>query len=254
VTGPERTGRRARLRAQTTADIVRAAGEQLAAEGASGLSLRAIARTLDMGVSSLYRYFPSRDELLTELLVRTFDDQADAVQTAAAATDRPTEAIRAVVHAYREWSLAHPVEFGLAYGSPVPGYHAPSDRTVRAGTRVGDLLVRLVEEARSAGQVDEGPATRRDGLLAAGERQDLESLIARRGYRVSVGLMSLIADSFVRVHGFVAMEVFGQLRPLFGDATAAYQRTVDGALASIGLAESSGRGSGSSDHRRSTSH
>ena len=58
------TGMRERARAATTAEILRLAREQMAAEGASALSLRAIARDLGMVSSAIYRYFPSRDDLL----------------------------------------------------------------------------------------------------------------------------------------------------------------------------------------------
>ena len=229
------SGRRARLRAETTSDILDAARRHLAAEGASALSLRAIARELDMGVSSIYRYFPSRDDLLTELLVEAFDAQADVVAAAAAAHAEPSAALRAALQAYRDWSLAHPPEFALAYGSPVPGYQAPAERTIRAGVRAGGTLVDLLERAWREGRVDAAVVNERDARLTAAERSDIDALIARRDYSLPAGLMSLCVDMLVRIHGFVVMEAFGQLRPLASDPAATFGRTIDECLSAVGL-------------------
>lgn len=228
-------GRRARLRAQTTADILRTAGEHVAAEGAGALSLRAVARDLGMGVSSLYRYFASRDDLLTALLVDAFTDQADAVAAAAARHRDPADALRAVCRAYRNWAQEHPSEFALAYGTPVPGYIAPADRTIPPAVRVGGIIVDLLQQARAAGRIAPEHAEQRDAALTQREREGLQELIDRRGYDLPPGLMSLTVDLFVRVHGYVAMEAFGQLRPLTADPATTFDRAVDEALAATGL-------------------
>jgi AcrR family transcriptional regulator len=228
-------GRRARLRAQVTTDILESAREHLAAEGPSGLSLRAIARDLDMGVSSLYRYFPSRDELLTELLVEAFNDQADAVAAAAAGFGDPVEGLKAGLHAYRDWSLQHPPEFALAYGSPVPGFQAPAERTVLDGVRVGGILIDLLSRAWTLDRIDALRVSEREAALSVGEREGLDALVSRRGYSIPAGLMSLTVDLFVRIHGFVVMEAFGQLRPMVADPTATFERTIDDACAATGL-------------------
>lgn len=225
---------RDRRRVEMIAQIKRVAAERLAADGAAGLSLRAVARDLDIAVSALYRYFPGRDDLLTELLVDAFEAQAQAVEEAVRATPDPVEGLRAAFDAYRAWSVAHPAEFGLAYGAPVPGYRAPGERTIRAATRVGDLLFGLVSYAHKHGRLS-GPAikeraTRLDPATAA----QLAALTGRRAYDVPPGLAALTLDAFVRIHGFVVMEVFGQLRPITPDADAYFRETVDQVLASFG--------------------
>lgn len=230
------SGRRARLRNQTTAQILTTAREHLAAHGAAGLSLRAIARDLDMGVSSLYRYYPCRDELLTILLVEAFTAQAEAVEAAtASAPSGPRERLSAGLHAYRTWSLTHPTEFALAYGAPVPGYQAPGEKTIAAGARVGDLLVAQLTSAWAQGEVDRGVLDRRDATLSEQERLDLGVMIRRRDYDIPTNLMSLAIDMFTRVHGFVVMEVFGQLRPMLSAPEAAFHRLVVQLLREIGL-------------------
>jgi AcrR family transcriptional regulator len=136
-------GIRARNRAAIEAEIMRVAAEHLATYGAAGLSLRAIARDLGMASSAVYRYVESRDELLTRLIVAAFDSLGDTTEAALTARRRasPLEQFRAIGHAVRGWARARPHEYALIYGSPVPGYHAPPERTVDPGTRVPRLLI-----------------------------------------------------------------------------------------------------------------
>ena len=81
-------GARARVRAELTREIVEAARRQLATDGAAGLSLRAVARELGMASSAVYRYFASRDELLTALIVDAYDAIGAAAEEAEAAVPR----------------------------------------------------------------------------------------------------------------------------------------------------------------------
>ena len=58
-----------------------------AERGAAGLSLRAVARDLGMASSAIYRYFPSRDALLTALIIESYDALGDACEQAHAAVE-----------------------------------------------------------------------------------------------------------------------------------------------------------------------
>ena len=71
---------RERVRAELTREITEVARRQLAAEGAAGLSLRAVARELGMVSSAIYRYFPSRDDLLTALIIDAYDAIGEAAE------------------------------------------------------------------------------------------------------------------------------------------------------------------------------
>src|SRR6185312_17499730 len=117
---------RARVRAEMIGEIKRVALEHLARDG-SALSLRAVARDMGMVSSAVYRYFPSRDELLTALIIDAYDSVGAAAELDEADARRTDYAARwmATARAVREWAVTHPQEFALIYGSPVPGYQAP---------------------------------------------------------------------------------------------------------------------------------
>jgi AcrR family transcriptional regulator len=185
-----------------------------------------------MAVSALYRYFPGRDDLLTELVVAGFTDQADAVDRALRESAEPVAALGAGLWAYRGWAVEHPAEFGLLYGPPVPGYEAPA-RTIGPGSRAGDLLAAAVVDLREAGLLDEPGAERRARRLDRATRAEFARNARRRGHDLPDGVAALLIDGFVRLHGVTVMEVFGQLRPLT-DRPADYAAClVDGVVADL---------------------
>jgi AcrR family transcriptional regulator len=149
---------RERARAELTREIKEEARRQLAAAGAQGLSLRAVARELGMVSSAIYRYFPSRDELLTALIIDAYDALGEAAEAADSAP--PATSIRgrwrAVYGAIRAWALAHPHEYALIYGSPVPGYQAPQ-ATVASAIRVVRVLGGILTDAGGQARDAEGP-------------------------------------------------------------------------------------------------
>lgn len=142
---------RALARQTVTADILAAARTRLTEEGPAALSLRAVARDVGMVSSAVYRYFPSRDDLLTALLITDYDELGAAVEAAgAAAGPAPGARWVAMCRAIRDWSIAHPGDFALLFGSPVPGYAAPRETVVPA-SRTALALVRVVADAVGSG-------------------------------------------------------------------------------------------------------
>lgn len=142
-------GRRARHRAALEEQILEVARRHLAQHGAAALSVRAVARDVGMVSSAIYRYVPSRDELLTRLIVSGYDGLGDAVDRDLAtlgADASPGERFAVIGRAVRSWALAHPHEYALLYGSPVPDYAAPAERTTGPGTRVQLRLVETLVE------------------------------------------------------------------------------------------------------------
>ncbi|WP_399886260.1 TetR/AcrR family transcriptional regulator [Streptomyces sp. BBFR51] len=116
---------RERYRTQVQAEIKEHAWEQIAAAGASALSLNAIAKRMGMSGPALYRYFDGRDELITELIRDAYRSQADAFRAAA----ETGADLAGLAHALRAWALDDPQRYFLVFGTPVPGYRAPDDIT-----------------------------------------------------------------------------------------------------------------------------
>ena len=154
-TGPYRPSAlraaRERTRAEITRQILDVARRHLGTDGASGLSLRAIARELGASSSGVYRYVASRDELLTMLIVAAYDALGTAAEAQEAAVARGDLAGRwsAVCDAVRGWALANPNEYALIYGTPVPGYIAPA-ATMAPAARVSGVLLGILIDAASA--------------------------------------------------------------------------------------------------------
>jgi AcrR family transcriptional regulator len=145
-------GVRARVRDEMKRQILDAAGARLATDGAAGLSLRAVARDVGLVSSAVYRYVPSRDALLTELIIEAYDSLADCVEAAEARPARGDLVGRwsAICCGVRAWGIAQPNEWALIFGSPVPGYAAPQD-TVRAAARTPTLLLTVLVDAALTG-------------------------------------------------------------------------------------------------------
>jgi len=139
---------RQRARAEVTAEILRAAREQLAAEGAAGISLRAVARDLGMPSSGIYRYFSTREQLLTRLIIEAYDGIGAAAEDSQ--RDLPPDDLparfAAACRAIRAWALAHPHQYSLVFGSPIPSYQAPEE-TVPAAARVPGVLGAILLDA-----------------------------------------------------------------------------------------------------------
>ncbi len=200
-------GIRERARAEHVFEIKRLAREQLVAAGAGGVSLRAIARELGMVSSAIYRYFPSRDELLTSLIVDAYDAIGSAAEQAdAEITDRDTLARWIAVgrSAYR-WAADHPGEYGLIFGTPVPGYAAPVD-TIGPATRFTTVLLGLLVDIQQMGRSSSinAPISAEAHTELAGMRERL--VIDIDDQLFAVGLMSWIslfgAISFIRFGHF----------------------------------------------------
>ena len=156
---------RERVRAELTREITETARRQLATAGASGLSLRAVAKEMGMVSSAIYRYFPSRDDLLTTLIIDGYNAVGAAVEKADATCPAEDYAGRwlATCRAVREWALAHPQEYALVYGSPVPGYQAP-ERTIGPASRAAAVFGKIIGDAYRAGAAGAlGPATEAPG-------------------------------------------------------------------------------------------
>ncbi|MFF3660307.1 TetR/AcrR family transcriptional regulator [Streptomyces olivochromogenes] len=190
--GAEATTPRERYRVQVRAEIKERAWEQIATAGASALSLNAIAKRMGMSGPALYRYFASRDELITELVRDAYRSLADTIRAARTAGADLT----GLAHALRGWALADPQRYFLVYGTPVPGYHAPDDITAIASEIMASLLDACAELSA------DGPATPFDAHLA--DHRDWAG-----DHPAPPATLHRALTFWTRLHGVLSLELAG---------------------------------------------
>jgi AcrR family transcriptional regulator len=236
---------RALAREAVHAAILAAARARLTDEGPSQLALRAVARDVGMVSSAVYRYFPSRDDLLTALLVLDYDELGSAVEAAdaAVARERHRERWTAACRAIRTWAVGHPGDFALLYGSPVPGYVAPQD-TVGPASRTTHVLLAVVTETWNAGRAT-GPLA--DAVAAAAPTHaehparaavaDAIAYVEAGGFAqdppVEVVVRTLMA--WTTVFGVLSFELFGHAVGSVSDPAAYFDEVVSRLADDLGL-------------------
>jgi AcrR family transcriptional regulator len=219
---------RARVRAEMTSEIKAVARRHLETDGAN-LSLRAVARDMGMVSSALYRYFASRDDLLTALILDAYNALGETVEAAdAAVTDRGDYRARwlAAARAVRGWALTNPAEYALLYGSPVPGYKAPQD-TIPAAVRTATVLARILSDGFASGTranlTATAPRSGTTARLTSAVRSDLKRAADAIAPGLPEDLLMLGLTSWVQLFGVLSFELFGQ----FNNVIAAHAEYFD---------------------------
>ena len=225
--------RRERQRAATIDEIKQIARQHMAEKGAAALSWRAIAREMGMTSPALYRYFASRDDLVTALIGDAYHSLAIALQLARDAQPESDHAARVLqtAHAYRNWALAHPADYQLIFGTPIPGYHAPPEVTGPAAVQSMMVFISVLDAADRAGQLratDPTPA-----LMA-----QLQPWIDKLGYTGSPAAVHFALAGWAQIHGLVSLELFGHLCANLeeGDAEALFETEIRAMMARMGVA------------------
>ncbi|MGE5719775.1 MAG: TetR/AcrR family transcriptional regulator [Nocardioidaceae bacterium] len=221
-------------RAELTRAILDSARKQLAEVGPAALSVRAVARDLGMASSATYRYFRSRDDLLTALLIESYDEVGESVERAdCSVTDRDDLAgrWRAVCHAVRGWAVANPHEYALLYGSPVPGYAAP-EATVPAASRVPLALLSLTHDAEREGRKLGAPAL----PVPPAEADALAGIRALTDFTISDERLVRSLIAWATLFGHVSLELFGHMHRGVLDYDTHFTQVVDTLAADLGLA------------------
>jgi AcrR family transcriptional regulator len=205
---------RERVRRELTREIKETALAQLASGGGTALSLRRIAREMGMASSALFRYFPNRDALLTALIIDSYSSLAQAAEAAEARVHEGSVGDRwmAICHGVRDWALAHPHEYALIFGSPIPGYAAPPG-TVAPASRVplllGDLLGDLVNDRSCDPNAHPEPPEEVQRAL-----DPVRSLLPA-GVPSELAVRGLMAWTYL--FGAVSFEVFGHRHNVIAD-------------------------------------
>ncbi len=205
---------RDRARIELTEEIKRVARRHLAEQGSAALSLRAVAREVGMVSSAVYRYFPSRDDLLTVLIIDAYDAVGERAEAAEHDTRGRGIAARwlSVCEAVRAWALEHAHEYSLIYGSPVPGYAAP-ESTIVPASRVPAVLLRLLVDGVANGEIETGETP----PMSRTTRSDLAQLRRDVAPGVPDAVLSRGLGVWAQVLGSITLEMFGHLHNVIHD-------------------------------------
>jgi len=226
---------RERVREEMTAEILAVARQHVAREGAAALSLRSIARDLEMAPSALYRYFDGRDALLSALILAAYESLADEAERAAEDAARrggggDAERWLAVPRSLRAWALAHPHEWGLIFGTPVPGYEAPED-TVEPYARVAAAMVRPLVAAAAAARLQPEPLPPVPAELGDAVAPVAVGLLPG----MPLGTVVLAIGAWSTIVGVISLEVFGHWRNTILDPAQFFEATLRNLAGSLGL-------------------
>jgi AcrR family transcriptional regulator len=206
------TPRRERLRTATVSEIKNLARRLLVSGGPPAISLRAIARDMGMTAPAIYRYFPSLDALIAELVEDLFDEVREWTEAArdACPPGEPLTRLTEMARAFRRWSVAHPAEFGLMFGNPVPGvtrFEADCMGPDHAGARFGAPFLQAFAEVWQTSRFPTPPAALIEEKLGA----HIAPHEVSHGPGLPVEVVYAYLSGWTRLYGLVAMEVFGHL-------------------------------------------
>ncbi len=223
------------MRAELISEIKHQARLQLAEAGAPAISLRAITRSMGMASSAIYRYFPSRDDLLTALIVDAYDSLGAMAEAVADGCDPRNHRGRwwMEAHAIRDWARAHPNDYALLYGSPVPGYRAP-ELTIGPASRVTLVLAAIVVDASAAGAIRvPGDPTAPRWSERARREADRLAAAAFPGVDRTVAVRAVTA--WTQLFGMISFDLFGHLEGVLVDKDAVFDLAVEDLADFIGL-------------------
>lgn len=196
-----------------TARIRDIAMRQFAENGAAGLSMSAIAREIGVTQPALFRYVENRDALITELVIAAYDDFiiAMSVPEDLSVIEVGLQQGRAL----RAWALANPHHYQLIFGTPIPGYRAPKDKTRDVDERLYRVLMEPLMGVREEQSISGGDHRLDSWAEGAGLGQG-------SGWKVMHALIG-----WTRLHGILALELAGHFTEDLPDPTLIYEAELE---------------------------
>jgi len=209
-----RSPARQRSRALRTEEVLAAAQEIALREGVEALTVQRLAKALSYVPAALYRYFPSKEALVAELIGRAAASAVGALsasqQRVAEVDDAGLARVLLLVESYLAWGRESPHELGLlssAIGNPrvlVPEDAMAGTILGRAAPALG-LVVGLLQDAADHALLDSAePAPLRAVMLFASIHG---SVTLKKLTRVAPGALDV--DALARAHVRVLLKGFG---------------------------------------------
>jgi AcrR family transcriptional regulator len=229
---PSSPNRRDRVRGATVAEIKARAWAQIAEVGAPALSLRAVAREMGMTSSALYRYFSSKERLLTALAQDGFSSLADHLEAAEAEMEGVgVGRFFHLVRTYRRWALDHPTEYALTFGTPVPGLEEDAPEVKDEMFRGVAVLLRVMIDGLRSGLIE-------PPVLVGADVPALRAKLAAWGCGLDEALspeaLGACMFAWTQLHGAISLEVFGHMPPEVLPADELFEYQMQEVLRTIG--------------------
>jgi len=204
--------------------IKETAWKQIAEFGAPALSLRAIARELKITAPAIYNYFPSRDHLVTALIVDAYTSLGDSQKSTLEGAAKKNSAARfsALGMAYRDWAVMYPQRYQLIFGTPIPDYNAPEDSTTPAAAWALLPLIETIQALFNEGSL----RLERFAKLSLKLKSMLETWRQFTGNTAETEVLYTAYVVWSRVHGLVMLELGGQLPSFFTDPGELFSREI----------------------------
>lgn len=228
--------RREKQREALIAEIKQAAWDLVAEKGASGISIRAIAKQVGMTPPAIHYYYKTVDILITELLVESFKEMlASLAETKQLNIDKPySEQLFQYASQYRAWALGNPVRFQLIYGNPIPGYQQPTELTYPPARQSFALFASLIQEALDSGEIQLPLAYQE---IPESMSAPLAQLQQEPGHQFSPTVLYVTAALWSRFHGLVMLELYHLIQPVVGNTAVFFNREIRNTLLEFGASD-----------------
>ena len=147
----------------------------IGSDGLEALSLREVARRLNVSHQAPYKHFESRDHILAEAVARAFANFSAHLEKRKRHSD-PLEDFASLGAAYIRYARQHPAHYRLMFGAPLPdpGAHPMMMKMARAPF---DILRKAVAKLPGRRTSDE---VKRDALFAWATVHGLSSILETR--------------------------------------------------------------------------
>lgn len=228
--------RREKQREALIAEIKQAAWDLVAEKGASGISIRAIAKQIGMTPPAIHYYFKTVDALITELLIESFEAMlASLTATKKQYSDQPyPNQLYHYAAQYRAWALNNPIQFQLIYGNPIPGYQQPTELTYPPARQSFALFASLIQEALDSAEI-QLPSNYQK--IPEQLQTPFAQLQQEPGHQFSPTVLYVTAALWSRFHGLVMLELYNLIQPVIGNTTVFFNHEVRNTLIEFGVTD-----------------
>lgn len=208
---PQVTSRTERRRQATLLEIRTTARKLLTTQGASAVTINAVAREMGLSGPALYRYYASYDELVEAVIADFYQELAATMEAARDVYTSADANLRflATCRAMRGWAITHPTEFGWMFASPISESikRRPDSPRHAAGQNFERVFLEQIVELW---KVKPYPVPRAEDL-APSLREQMQKYSHEVGGDLPPEAMHVFLSGWVRLYGLLCMEVLNQL-------------------------------------------